>query len=1141
MPGRIAYRKNFGRQVTDQRWTSVFATPSAFHLARWSLALVWAMVTLFGQQSMLFAAPQAHITQPQANISATFTMVAAQVVTTTRGSGLSLPSLSTIKPTDVVTTTEATEENSATTQIPESEPIAALSDVESAVVQIEAVGTFVDPAEGLQLNAAGRGSGFIIDPSGIAVTNNHVVTGGGLYKVYVAGETEPRSAKVLGVSECTDLAVIDIQGDGFPYLDWYEGAIKVGLDVYAAGFPLGEPEYTLTRGIVSKEKANGKSSWASVSKVIQHDATINPGNSGGPLVDKNGQVVAINYAGNSETNQYFAISRDDALEVIDQLRAGENVDTIGINGEAISDGENLTGIWISSVKSGSPADQVGIQPGDILVAMEGISLATDGTMATYCDILRSHQPSDALAIQVLRFETKEMLEGQLNGRELATSFSFAEGLEEENAGTSGQSTTTDAPAGYSGYTTVSDRSGILAVEVPLEWADVEDSDWVWQEETVGIRLVATTDLDTLYDSWGTPGVLFHVSTSLIENNTPEDLLDAIDYSETCTYTGREPIPDGFYTGFYDLWSACDNSDSRAVIVSVVPETQDFIVFFEIYIASEADVEALDHILDSFVVNLGSVSTGNQGPLNEDIFDLVDVSALTYDYVLVNETALGAILPESWTDIAGNDWVDENDEVLGKSLNVSPDIQKYNDTWNTPGLYARTATGIEEELKINELLDTVDLSDKCTYDDRYEHSHTVYGVTYTGAYDLYTGCEGEENAFAYLVAQSDDLSQAVFIEFLAIAEADAEAFDILLQTFYVGAATDSSTASSESAEAAAYTLITDETETLTVRVPAAWTDVSSGDWILDDKAIGVSLKAAIDLQAYDDSWSAPGLFFGASQDFAGAASEEILDAMDYAENCTSSERFEYDDSVFVGHYDLWEGCGNTESLWVVLAAQPKESADYLVLLNVLLPQKDDTSALDEIFKSFNVAYSTAAGEEAALPVAEVTTTALNIRSGPGTAYARVGSANQGDQLAVIGQYNNCDWLNIQTRDELTGWIAGSERYVTITVDCSTIPAAEAPAPPQNSGSNQRPAPAAPVSNQGCYLFQNQLGAELNLTFTRKNDGWNTTFKVAEDAEVQKCFDPGAYTYTLDAPPPWGSSNGELTVGAGDNVLFPIRPE
>ena len=1120
---------------------------------RWGLALLITLVTVLSQPKMSFAAPTLNSgSNQQYSNPGPLAIVAAQPVSSTRNSGIKLPGLANEKPAADATATEETtaesdsETVSETTEAAQTEgqPIDNLSDVESAVVQIEAVGTFVDPAEGLQLNAAGRGSGFIIDPSGIAVTNNHVVTGGGLYKVYVAGEEEPRSAKVLGVSECADLAVIDIQGDDFPYLEWYDGSIKVGLDVYAAGFPLGEPEYTLTRGIVSKEKANGKTSWASVTKVLQHDATINPGNSGGPLLDENGRVVGINYAGNSETNQYFAISRDDATDIIEQLRAGQNIDTIGINGEAVSDGKDFSGIWVSSVKSGSPADKVGILPGDVLISMEGISLATDGTMATYCDVLRSHQPTDVLTIQVLRFDTKEMLEGQLNGRELGLSFSFADEL--DNQGTGGdQSSTTDASATYSGYTTVSDRSGVLSVEVPVEWADVEDGDWTWQDEAVGIRLVATTDIKSVFDSWGTPGVIFNVSTSLSQDNTPEDLLDAIKYDEVCTYEGREEIPEGNYTGFYDIWSTCGDTESRAVVVSVVPATKDFIVLFEIYIASEADVEALDHILDSFVVNLASTPSGDQGQLNEDIFDEVDVSGLTYDYALVNQPALSAILPTDWAEVESDDWVDEDDQVLGKTLSVSPDIQKFNDTWTMAGLYVRSATGLEEELDINDLLDSVDLSDKCKYDARYEHSHTIYGVTFNGAYDVYTNCDDEENNFAYLVAQSEDLSQAVFIEFLATSDADVEAFDVLLKSFYIDpAASGENTENAEGTDDTAYTVISDDTGTLAVRVPAEWSDVSSGDWILDDKPIGVSLKAAVNLEDYDSSWSAPGLFFGVSKEFAGTDSAEVLDAMDYTKDCKSSERFEYDDSVFVGNYDLWEGCGDTDSLWVVLAAQPKESADYLVLLNVLLPQKDDTSALDEIFKSFNVTYSDdgTGGDENALPIAEVTTNALNIRSGPGTSYERVGGAGQGDQLVVIGQVNNCSWLNVQTRDEIVGWVSGNARYVTLDTDCTEIPEAEAPAPPQNNGgSNQRPSPVAPTSTKGCYLFQNQLGAELNITFTRKGDGWNTTFKVAEAAEVQQCFDPGNYTYTLDAPPPWGSTNGELTINAGDNYTFPITPE
>ena len=85
---------------------------------------------------------------------------------------------------------------------PEGGAVTKLQDVKSAVVQIESQGTFVDAEFGLMMNAAGRGSGFIIDPSGIAVTNNHVVTGGALYKVWVQGEDEPRNARLLGVSEC---------------------------------------------------------------------------------------------------------------------------------------------------------------------------------------------------------------------------------------------------------------------------------------------------------------------------------------------------------------------------------------------------------------------------------------------------------------------------------------------------------------------------------------------------------------------------------------------------------------------------------------------------------------------------------------------------------------------------------------------------------------------------------------------------------------------------------------------------------------------------------------------------------------------------------------------------------------------------
>jgi serine protease Do len=304
--------------------------------------------------------------------------------------------------------------------------ISSVDGVKDATIQIEAQGTFVDPQFGLQLNSAGRGSGFIIDPSGIAVTNNHVVAGAALVKVWLGGETNPRNAKVLGLSECSDLAVIQIEdGGNYPALNWYQDEVKPGLEVYAAGFPLGEPEYNLTKGIISKTNADGDTDWASVKHVLGHDATINPGNSGGPLVTTDGEVVGINYSGLQSASQYFAIGSDIAMPVIDKLKTGKDVDSIGVNGTAVlSEDGSLSGIWVASVKSGSPADKAGIKPGDIIYQMEGLVLATDGTMKDYCDVIRSHNATDTMAVTVIRYATGELLEGQLNGRELEVTGNF---------------------------------------------------------------------------------------------------------------------------------------------------------------------------------------------------------------------------------------------------------------------------------------------------------------------------------------------------------------------------------------------------------------------------------------------------------------------------------------------------------------------------------------------------------------------------------------------------------------------------------------------------------------------------------------------------------------------------------------------
>lgn len=314
--------------------------------------------------------------------------------------------------------------------------VSSYKNVRKATIQIEAQGTFIDPQVGLVVNGAGRGSGFIIDPSGIAVTANHVVTGSGIFKVWVGGDTDTTyNAKVLGVSECSDLAVIKIDGEGFDYLDWYSGSIDAGMDIYIAGFPLGDPEFTLNKGIVSKSKAHPLMSQTDVESVIEVDATANPGNSGGPIVDEYGQVVAVLYAGSKSTGQSFGISAAIAKDVVEELRGGNNLEFIGVNGQAVrSDDGSVSGIWVSSVKSGSPADEAGLKGGDIILQMEDLVLATEGTMKEYCDILRSHNESDTLSITVLRWSEKQILKGQINGRALEVTGTFGDGSSSDTGG-----------------------------------------------------------------------------------------------------------------------------------------------------------------------------------------------------------------------------------------------------------------------------------------------------------------------------------------------------------------------------------------------------------------------------------------------------------------------------------------------------------------------------------------------------------------------------------------------------------------------------------------------------------------------------------------------------------------------------------
>ena len=495
----------------------------------------------------------------------------------------------------------------APTQTP-SNLVSNLTDVKSAVIQIESQGTFVDPEFG-QYSGSGRGTGFIIDESGLAVTNNHVVTGAALLKVWVGGDTtKTYNAQIMAVSECSDLALIDIDGDGFPYLEWYPDPIQVGLEVYAAGFPLGDPEYTLTKGIVSKENAGGESSWASVDSVIEHDATINPGNSGGPLVSAEGRVVGVNYASYAAASQYFAIDRDAAVSLIERFQEGENVDTIGINGQAVvSDDGTLSGIWVSSIKSGSPADEAGIEPGDLITTLENLPLGTDGTMASYCDIIRTQGDENTLTVEVIRFPTFEVLEGQINGRSLVV----VEGGDLVSDPDTGSDYQEEPPVDSGGYTEWYDSEGALSVYVPSSWNDTASSVWenAWElggGKTLDFRaadMSLAPNLDAFWNFNG-PGVEFSASRDWGNIGGYLQLLDGTEhwYLDSCRKEERADYLDEIYEGSYDWWR-CGSMDYLVIAVRPIADPTAYLALVQIGFdsSSDADWEFVDQITTTFDV------------------------------------------------------------------------------------------------------------------------------------------------------------------------------------------------------------------------------------------------------------------------------------------------------------------------------------------------------------------------------------------------------------------------------------------------------------------------------------------------------------------------------------------------------------
>ncbi len=459
-------------------------------------------------------------------------------------------------------------------------------DVQSAVIQIEARGTFVDPAYG-GYEGAGRGSGFVITESGLAITNNHVVVGAGTLDVWIGGDqSETLDARVLGSSECLDIAVIQLEGGDYPFLSWREGDITTATEVYAAGFPLGEPEFTLTRGIVSKASTYGNDSWANVDTVIEHDARIRPGNSGGALIDGDGRVLGVNYASNDAYDYSWAIHRDEVLAVLDTLSAGENVLSLGINGQGVvaEDGTGL-GIWVSSVAAGSIADKAGVEPGDVLTRMQGVSLGTEGTLEEYCDVLRTHGQDATLDIELYRPADGLYHRGQFNGETIAA-----------------VQVLPDTPPPTGEFVDVTDDTQSVFVQVPTSWSQVDGTPVTDGSGNQWAAVTASPDIAGYLGSWSTPGMTVMASPGALANTTVDGLLAGVAgiTADGCVSQGREDYADGYHTGQYEFYTGCGSTGASYLALAAISDDGNYLVYVTVQAVTDADLAAADRVLGSFI-------------------------------------------------------------------------------------------------------------------------------------------------------------------------------------------------------------------------------------------------------------------------------------------------------------------------------------------------------------------------------------------------------------------------------------------------------------------------------------------------------------------------------------------------------------
>ena len=252
---------------------------------------------------------------------------------------------------------------------------------------------------GLLQNSDSEGSGIIYTDDGYIITNYHVISTAinnstAKITVILPNTSDEIDAKIVGYDKVTDLSVLKIEKTGLQKATFGKSSdVQVGELAVAIGNPLGENfASTVTGGYISavnrKITTDGRTY-----NLLQTDAAINPGNSGGALANSKGEVIGINSVKVAEEGvegMGFAIPTDDAIPIIDQLIKNKKISRpyIGVAGfdldaDTAKQYSLVEGVYVSEVQNGSPAQQAGIQKGDIITQIDGKDAKTMDELNSY--------------------------------------------------------------------------------------------------------------------------------------------------------------------------------------------------------------------------------------------------------------------------------------------------------------------------------------------------------------------------------------------------------------------------------------------------------------------------------------------------------------------------------------------------------------------------------------------------------------------------------------------------------------------------------------------------------------------------------------------------------------------------------------